>query len=439
MTAPTTAVPRRRWRIAALLGAGVLINYFDRLNLSVAMPQLRATFNLDAREAGIILGAFFWSYMLLQLPAGLLLDRYGTVRIGRWGAFLWGVASLVAALAGGLGGFIAARLLLGAAEAPCFPMCAKATGYWFPRSERGLATALFDAAAKFSNVIGVPLVAAVVVWAGWRWGFGVTAALSFAYFLVFYRTYSDPASDRSLDERERAYIIAGGAVSEHAARDPALRMVGHLLRQPVLWGLMIGFAAYGYSFYLFLTWLPGYLVQSMHMSLLTSAGYAAIPWIVATLTDLLVGGWLIDHLIVKGYSEARVRMGVLLGGMALGLAVFGAAWTSSANWAILWISIALGGLAAAAPVCWSLPALIAPPGAVASVGSLMNLANNAMGGAAPIVTGYIVGATHSFDNAFIVAGAVLLIGIISFILALHSMLPIPDVDQSTARGSATHG
>ena len=438
MTIAQAAIPRRRWQIAALLGVGVLINYLDRLNMSVAMPQLRAQFHLDAREAGLILGAFFWSYMLLQIPAGLLLDRHGTERTGRWGSLLWAIASLVAALASGLGGFITARLLLGAAEAPCFPLCSKATGYWFPRQERGFATALFDAAAKFSNVIGVPLIAGVVVWAGWRWGFGLTAALSFAYFMAFSRFYRDPSRDRALGERERLHIAAGGALDERRATAPPLHMLGHLLRQPVLWGLMIGFGAYGYSFYLYLTWLPGFLVQSMHMSLLTSAGYTAIPWVVATLADLLVGGWLIDTLIARGCNEARVRMGVLLGGMTLGMAVFAAAWTSNAHWAILWISIALGGLAAAAPVCWSLPALIAPPGSVASVGALMNMANNAMGGVAPVVTGYIVGATDSFDNAFLVAGAVLTTGIIAFAWALRGLKPIPDLHHPLTREPDNH-
>jgi ACS family D-galactonate transporter-like MFS transporter len=126
-------------------------------------------------------------------------------------------------------------------------------------------------------------------------------------------------------------------------------MLGYLLTQRKVWGLTIGFAAYGYSFYLFLTWLPGYLVQTMHMSIIKSAGFAAIPWMVATLSDLFVGGWLIDRLIAKGHEESKVRKAVLVSGMVLGLAVFGATQTTDPVWAIVWISIALGGLAAAAP------------------------------------------------------------------------------------------
>ena len=152
---PPSAAPRFRWRIGGLLGVGVLINYFDRISLSVAAPQLQQQLGLDPAQLGLLFSAFFWSYALLQIPSGLLLDRFGVTRIGRLTAFLWGVASAITALAGGFAGIFAARLLLGIAEAPSFPANAKATGYWFPRTERALSTALFDAAAKFSNVARV--------------------------------------------------------------------------------------------------------------------------------------------------------------------------------------------------------------------------------------------------------------------------------------------
>ncbi|MGN6666769.1 MAG: MFS transporter, partial [Trinickia sp.] len=372
-------VAKRRWVMGVLLGVGVLINYFDRINLSVAAPQLKAAFNLSPAEMGLLFSAFFWPYALLQVPAGIVLDRFGVTRLGRWGAFLWAVASTVTAFASGFGGIFAARAMLGIAEAPGFPVSAKATGYWFPRKERALATAIFDAAAKFSNVIGVPLVAVVVVGMGWRWGFGVTAALSFAYFVAFFLIYRDPSQDTKLSEAERRYIVEGGATPEGTASASVFAMLGYLLKKSKVWGLTIGFAAYGYSFYLFLTWLPGYLVQTMHMSILKSAGFAAIPWAVATVADLVVGGWLIDHLIARGRDETRVRKAVLVCGMVLGLAVFGATLTTNPLWAIVWISIALGGLAAAAPVGWSLPSLIAPKGGVGTIGGIMNFVNNLMG------------------------------------------------------------
>ncbi|QBR01059.1 MFS transporter [Paraburkholderia pallida] len=432
-TASGKRIPNRRWAIGLLLGIGVLINYFDRINLSVAAPQMKEAFNLSPAEMGLLFSAFFWPYALLQVPAGILLDRYGVTRIGRLGAFLWGLASAITVFASGFGGVFAARAVLGIAEAPGFPVSSKATGYWFPRKERALATAIFDAAAKFSNVIGVPLVAVVVVNVGWRWGFGVTALLSFAYFIAFLTIYRDPSKDSKLSAAELDYIQQGGATPEGTPGGSVFGMLGYLLTKTKVWGLTIGFAAYGYSFYLFLTWLPGYLVQTMHMSILKSAGFAAIPWAVATATDLLVGGWLIDHLIARGKDETRVRRAVLVTGMLFGLAVFGATQTTNPGWAIFWISIALGGLAAAAPVGWSLPSLIAPKGGVGTIGGIMNFANNLMGVAAPIVTGIIVGATNSFTNAFLVAGVILAVGIVSFVFVMGRIEAIP---EPVAQGEA---
>jgi len=203
-----------------------------------------------------------------------------------------------------------------------------------------------------------------------------------------------------------------------------------LLASRKVWGLSLGFAAYGYSFYLFLTWLPGYLVSTMHMDILHSAGYAAIPWAVATITDLAIGGWLVDALIARGHDETLVRKSVLVTGMLMGLAVIGAVFTTEPRWAILWISIALGGLAFAAPVGWSIPSLIAPRGGTGTIGGIMNFLNNVMAILAPIVTGLVVQETHSFAAAFAIAGAVLLLGILSFVFLLGRIEPIPEPGTS---------
>jgi len=426
-------VPRRRWGIGILLGSGILINYFDRINLSVAGPALQHDFGLSATQLGWLFSAFFWSYALSQIPIGMILDRFGYTLIGRWGSALWAGATALTAMVGGFGGVILARVLLGIAEAPAFPGNAKATGYWFPRSERALATAIFDAAAKFSNVIGAPLVALCVVHFGWRGAFWATAVLSLIFFLAFLLYYRDPSADRHLSAAEREYMRAGGAAPEGVSASGAGAMLGYLLRSRKVWGLTIGFAAYDYSFYLFLTWLPGYLVREMHMTLLKSAGYTTIPWIIATITDLAVGGWLIDHLVTRGHDETRVRKTVLVIGMLLGLAVLGAVFTTKAVWAIVWISIALGRLAAAAPVGWSLPSLIAPKGGTGTIGGIMNFAGNLMGVAAPVATGYIVTQTNSFSGAFIAAAVVLLIGIASYVILLGRIEPIPDQEAAPGR------
>jgi len=416
-----TRIPQRRWGIGVLLGSGVLVSFLDRINLSVAGPLLQRDFNLGPVELGILFSAFYWPYALLQIPIGLVVDRFGATWMGRLGAFLWTVASAITAVAGGYGGILAARMFLGIAEAPSFPTVSKATGHWFPRNERARATAIFDASAKFSNVVGVPLVAFIVVNLGWRWGFAITSAISFVYFLAFTLLYRDPSADRKLSPEEHRYILAGGAAPEGLSGSSSMAMLGYLLRQPKVWGLAIGFGAYGYSFYLFLTWLPDYLYQSGGMANLKSA---ATPWAVATFTDIAVGGWLIDTLIARGVDETRVRKSVLVIGMILGLAIIGATRTTNAHWALFWISMSLGGLAAAAPVGWSLPSLVAPKGGVGAVGGIMNFAVNAMGIAAPIVTGRIIKETGSFTLAFLVAAAALVVGILAFIFLLGRIEPM---------------
>jgi MFS family permease len=426
-TARPAAIPHHRWWIGVLLGSGILVNYFDRINLSVAAPQLQHEFGLSETEIGFVFSVFFWSYALSQIPIGIVLDRFGVMPIGRIGAALWSAATALTALASGIGGVIAARLLLGIAEAPAFPANAKATGYWFPLAERGLATALFDSAAKFSNVIGAPLVGLAVVEFGWRGAFWSMAILNFAFFVAFCLVYRDPSADRRLERVEHDYITSGGGAAEGAAATGAGALLLYLLSTRKVWGLTIGFAAYGYSFALFLTWLPGYLVHAMHLSILGSAEYTAIPWAVATVSDLVVGGWLIDRLISRGGDETRVRKTVLIVGMLLGLAVFGAAFTTRSGLAILWISVALGGLAAAAPVGWSIPALIAPKGGAGTVGGIMNFVNNLMGAVAPLATGFIVTLTGSFGGAFLVAGIALVVGIFAYVVLLGRIEPIPDL------------
>jgi len=419
-------VPRLRWRIAGLLCAGVLINYFDRISISVAAPQLERSFHLTPADLGVLLSAFFWSYALLQIPAGLVVDRFGVTRVGRWSAFLWSAASALTACAGGYAGLFLARLLLGIAEAPSFPASSKATGYWFPRTERALSTSIYDVGAKFSNVIGVPLVALAVVGLGWRWGFGVVAALSFVYFVVFCWVYRDPSQHPRLTPVERRYLADHGAEPEGRSSGTTAGMLAYLLRTRKVWGLVIGFGAYGYSFNLFLTWLPDYIVRTTHRSILASAGLAAIPWACASLSDLLVGGWLIDALIRKGYDQTRVRKTVLIIGLCTALAVLGATTTNRPSIALAWISLALTGLAAAAPVAWSLPSLVAPKAGVGAVGGIMNFSNNMMGVVAPIVTGLVVGSTHSFVDAFLIAGLVLLAGVAAFLFLLGPIEPLPE-------------
>ena len=427
-------VPRRRWRIAFLLAFGVLVNFFDRINLSVSREALRDSFGLSLVAFGYLSSAFSWTYAILQMPCGILLDRWGVRRVGRLSALLWSVSSFAAAIAPGLTWFFSARLLLGVSEAPTFPANAKALGYWFTREERTLATAITDAAAKFSSAIGVPLIGVLLFFFGWRWSFAATGFISLVYFVLFYAIYRNPSEDKGLSSDELDFMRQGGSQLEGHANAGNGASLGYLLRQRKVYGLALGWGAYNYTFFLLLTWLPSYLTFSLHMDLFRSVFYVSVPWLFATFTDLLVGGWLVDSLIQRGYDANRVRQTVLVAGMGFGLAIFGAANAHSPRAALIWISLALGGLAAAAPVAWTVPSLIAPRESVGTLAGAVNLCGQIAAISAPIVTGYIVSATHSFASAFVTATAILLLGIAGYIFLLGRIEPIPEPARNPSLG-----
>ena len=188
----------------------------------------------------------------------------------------------------------------------------------------------------------------------------------------------------------------------------------------------MGFASYNYTFYLLLAWLPSYLSTALHIDLFHSVLYSSVPWLFAGVIDLSIGGLLVDGLIQRGWNPVRVRQVVLIGGTSLGLGIFGATQSLTPWAAVFWISISLGGLSAASPVGWSIPSLIAPRESVGTLGGIMNLANQLAGIAAPIVTGYILNATHSFSWAFGAAAAFLVIGIAGYVFLLGRIVPIPE-------------
>jgi len=421
-----SGVPRKRWGIALLLGFGVLVNYFDRVNLSISQEALHATFGISTVTFGYLLSAYSWTYAALQLPAGVLLDRFGVKLVGRVGAFLWSVASFASAASTALPGFFAGRLLLGVGEAPTFPANAKAIGYWFPAAERSLATAIFDSAAKLASAVGVPILGLLLLRFGWRWCFAATGFVSLVYFLLFCLFYRNPSEDPSLPASACEFLLQHGAQPEdrtHAAKGAPLV---YLLARRKVWGLALGFAAYNYTFFFLLTWLPSYLSMARGIDLLHSALYTSLPWLVATFADILVGGWLVDKLVQSGQDSSRVRQTILIVGTSLGMGMLGAIYAQSTAGAVAWISVAIGGLSAAAPVCWSVPSLIAPRESVGTLGGIMNFGSQLAAIAAPIATGYVVELTHSFYWAFGAASGFLAMGVAGYIFLLGRIEPIPE-------------
>ncbi len=407
---------RARWAIGGLLAGGILVNFVDRTALSVASSSLATEFGLNLSQLGFVLSAFTWSYCLVQLPAGVLVDAFGVSRLLRAASLLWAAACLLTAVASGLGLIIAARVLLGVAEGPSMVGAAKATAAWFPVGERGMATALFDGSTKLANMVSFPVLAFVMSTWGWRAGFLFGAALSVVFAALWWWGYRDPSAHPRLTPEEREFILAGGA---RDADRPAPGGLRPLLRSPLVWALAVGFACYGYTINVVLTWMPQFFQTEFDVRLLHSGLYSMIPWGVATVAELAIGGWLVDRLVRRGRDPRRVRKTVLLGGLAVG-ATIGAAGTAATPLAAVgWMSLSLSGLAVAAPVAWSLPGLLAPPGAVGAVSGLMNFANTAATAGGVVLTGWLAQLTGSFHTPFLSTVAVLCVGTLLYCVVLR--------------------
>lgn len=438
--APMDAVARMqgkvRWGMAVLLGLGVLINYVDRLSISVVATPLSQEFGLTAAQFGIVGSAFLWSYALMQVPSGMVLDRLGVKWTWRIAMMIWAVASFLTALASGFWMIIVARILLGLAEAPAMPGAMKATGTWFPRNERGLATAIFDSGTRLANVIGLPLVAfAVAVW-GWREAFWLQGGLSVIYLAIFWAKYRAPKEKRQegkLADEEYRYIVDGGGAAEES-KNFSVADFTYLLQQRKVWGLSLGLAGVGYVLWMLFTWLPGYLQMSYNQSVLDSGLYTAIPALAMFIGEVTIGGILVDRLITRGYSSDKVRKTVLIVGMLVAFLTVGAATSTSAASAITWIALGSTGIALVYVVSNTLPALIAPEGETGSVAAIMNCVNLLAGIVAPIVTGEIVDITGSFQYAFIVGGVALVGGLLSYLFLMGKIEPIPPRPGSASEG-----
>jgi sugar phosphate permease len=413
-----------RWTIGIMLGIGVVISYLDRTNISVAGSHMAEEFGWSDTQLGLLFSAFFWSYTLMMIPVGVLLDKIGIKWIMRIATLLWSMATLGTALIGGFGGVLVMRMILGATEAPGYPSSAKATGYWFPLHERGMATSIFDGAAKLASAVGIGVCTWAIMHWGWKGAFVVTGLLNVIYTIIFWIVYRDPSDHPKLSSEEYEYIKKYGGQSKEKVEGKIIQNFLALTRVRKMWGFTIGYMSYGYTIYLMLTWLPIYMTKQLNLNFATSGMYTAIPWIVATIAEILIGGWVVDKLITKGYTPNKVRKTFLVVGMMFGSIIFLLPTTQSPMVAVTYLSIALFGLGFSSGVGWSIPGIIAPNGMVGSVSSFMNFFNNLMGVSAPIITGYIVDLTGSFDSAFVLAGVILIVGILSYIFVLGDISQI---------------
>ncbi|AGN38650.1 MFS transporter [Bacillus paralicheniformis] len=421
-----------RWYISSLLSSMIILNYFDRVAISVAAPAIQDSFQLTATQLGIVFSIYTYSYTLMQIPVGSLLDKYGVAWVTRVGMTVWSFLTIILAFLQGKLLLYIVRFLIGLTSASAFPAASKATALWFPQNERGLANSLFDSAAKFANVIGAPLVAFLVTTFDWRAAFLTIGIINVLFTVFFWMYYEQPDRHKRISKEELHYIQKHNAVSEEDISERTLIALKAMLANRKAWGLMIGFTGYGYTFNLPLTWLPTFFKETYGMDIMSSGLFTAVPWLISTISGIVVGGWLVDFLIQKGHSNTKVYQTIIAIGMSLGFAFLGAVFTHNITIAIICISVGLAGISATAPVGWSISADIAPAGSISLLSSMVNLANNLFGGIIAVsLTGYLVDVTGSFTLSFLVAGFVLLLGLVFYLAVLGDIKRIQIDKQET--------
>src|SRR5579884_3925481 len=313
-----------RWWIVFLLFSGTFINAIDRASLSTAAPVLMKDLKLQEWEMGIVLSAFFWFYMLMNVPAGWLADKVGAKRALGWAAFLWSICSAVTGLAGNFWHLIFARAGVGVGESASFPTSAKITNNTFEPQERGKVTGLYSCGLR----LGFAATPALMVWLmqamNWRFAFYATGLGSLAWVLIWYFTYW--ANDSGRDGAPRRPSGHRSAMSlPIITRKVPWR---ELLRNRTVLGLALCKFYQDYLFYLFVTWLPTYLVKNRGFSIIQMGWYASLPWIAATVAQPFAG-WFSDWLIQRGVSATVSRKGVIIVSQFLAASVIVAGFTEN--------------------------------------------------------------------------------------------------------------
>jgi len=419
-----------RWGIAAMLFVLTSINYADRAAFSLAGPAVAKELGMNAVDMGYVFSAFGWAYGTAQLPGGWLLDRFGSKKIYFWSIFFWSLFTLLQGFASwlGTGAAVAAlfilRFLVGAAEAPAWPANMRIVAAWFPAAERGTATAICNAAQYFATILFGPLMGWIIYSFGWKYVFFVMGLLGIAFAFFFRKVVASPKEHPRVKQEELSYIEQGGALvnldqparENKAQRLPTWWCVKQLLGNRMLLGIYIGKYCITAITGFFLTWFPVYLVQARGMSILKAGFVAVLPALFGFIGGVL-GGVFSDYLLRKGCSLSVARKTPIIGGMLLSTAMIACNYTD-----VEWLMVAIMALAffgkGVGSLGWAVLSDASPKEIVGLSGGVSNMFGSAAGIASPIIIGYIIHGTGSFNNAllFVAANAIGAILCYSFVV-----------------------
>lgn len=391
--------------IVWLLAAAVFINYIDRGNLATAAPLIKDEFRLSNFQIGVMTSAFFWIYTPSQLLAAWLTDRLNPCRALALGFAIWSFATALTGLAGGFAAFLTLRLVLGLGESAAFPCISKLLARHLPPSSLGLANGFVNAGIWLGPAFGTLLGGLLIVHFGWRAMFvifGVAALLWLWPWL----------------------LSATGTPAESQARDTApLPSFSSLLSRRSMWGTMVGHFASNYGLYFILSWLPLYLVKERGFSIAQMSELGAMIYCVAG-ASAIVTGWLADRWIAWGAPLSTVRKtGCIIPHIAIAACFAGVAAGNQA--AVIGCLFVFGLVSGSITTSlWSISQTLAGPVAAARWTGLQNGFANCAGIVAPLITGFVVDRTGSFVDAFLFAGAISLIGALSWGFMVGRVKPV---------------
>lgn len=442
-TVNTASKPtRHRWFMVGLAFIAIVTNYMDRANLSVALPYMQADLKLSAAESGFILGAFFWTYAAFQIPAGILVDRLGARAVFAAAVVWWSAFTIATGFVRSSAQLLGVRLMLGVGEAGAFPAATKFVERWFPPTERGLATGIYDSGARGGTLIAIPLCTAIIAGFGWKASFVVTGLVGFLWVAIWLFTATEfPLQNRFVNRAEVEHIDHG----ESDANVASVRIKwGTLLKSRTIWAMSLGFACQSYVIYFFITWYPTYLVHERGFSLLQLGFFGILPGLLG-LAGSWAGGWVSDKIAETRYGLSFGRKLCIVAGMALSATIGLAGIVPQAWFAVALLSVAFFGVSAATSAILALPADVSPRGARSIVGTIAGFQNcvaNFAGLASPVVIGMLKDKTGSFAPGLVSASIVALVGCLIYIFALGPIAPdlfesaIEDRDRRQGPGRA---
>ncbi|HEY1767166.1 MAG TPA: MFS transporter [Terracidiphilus sp.] len=415
---------RIRYLIIFILFIVSCFSFADRSALSQAVSSMPKEMNLTPQRMGYLLFAFGWAYALGQLPSGGLLDRFGSKRVYGISIILWSIFAFLTGCAGYLGASLTftaifvLRIFSGLAQSPVFPGNGRIVAAWFPTAERGRASAIFNSSQYFALPIFAPIFGWLLHAAGWRSCFWFLGALGVVLTVVWFTNIYGPKDHPRISPSEVEFIERGGGLvhtdTQAGTKKNTLTWatVKMLLSYRMLVGIYIGQYCITTLTWFFLTWFPLYLSQARHMSVLKVGFFAAVPGLCGGFGGIL-GGIISDKLLHGGHSLSFARKLPIMAGMGLSMMIIACNYAHSQTVMLLFMSISFFGKGIGA-LGWTVISDTSPKGMVGMNGALFNLFGNTAGITTPLIIGYIVEKTHSYNGALIFVGLIAFCAIVSY-------------------------